>query len=661
MITCLSAPLLAADGIGLDPSNNPYTARHLGMGGASLGFADDASGVFINASGLAKAEFPQMLGASRKLVLDEVQYSLFCWAMPSEWGTFGIGYTGLNVGDSIPTRRDEATNRIIVDPSREATAYDNSTIALAYAKQLNPELSVGGALKLFNQSISGGLSSRASGTGIDLGATYTALPWLTAAANLQNVLEGTLAWGGGASDKIGGYYKLGGRATVMGTAEALLKHQQTLIAGLDIDIPHSKLGSTNYHLGLDYFPLPRIALRVGLNMEQSNTGLTFGVGLVNGGFRFDYAFAPKPGLPNDTPHYFSLAYIGERVLKYDRSLKRKESGIVWLSPQDRSVTNRTDINIKVRVQEKRILDEKKRYVVTAISETSEVYETAEYADLAVVYLNGIKIDQVGTIETSSPLAKGRNVFEAVGYSKPEKVPDSSSADVFVATSEVKVLRFNPFSDTPMSHWAIEPIALSVTLGLIKGYPDDTFRPEQGITRAELVTLLIRTLPVKLAESVPYSGFSDVGTSHWAAKYIAYGNYLGLVTGYPDGTFKPNRVLNRAEGVTILARYAKLALRKDFPKPFPDLTANFWANEYIDAAQRSGMLVYLVGRNFEPTTHFSRAEATEVLYRTPQIQRGVNEFWETGVISAGQVEVKTPASTTPAAAEQPLGSDLPASR
>lgn len=213
----------------------------------------------------------------------------------------------------------------------------------------------------------------------------------------------------------------------------------------------------------------------------------------------------------------------------------------------------------------------------------------------------------------------------------------------------------------MTHWAIEPIALSVTLGLIKGYPDDTFRPERGITRAELVTLLVRTMPVKLAESVPYSGFSDVGSNHWAAKYIAYGNYLGLVTGYPDGTFKPNRVLNRAEGVTILARYSKLALNKSGGKPFPDLQDNYWANEYIEAAKRSGMLQYLVGKLFEPTTEFSRAEATEVLYRTPQIQRGVDEFWNSGVISAGQIESRPAAITAPAASDQPLGSDLPTSR
>jgi hypothetical protein len=194
----------------------------------------------------------------------------------------------------------------------------------------------------------------------------------------------------------------------------------------------------------------------------------------------------------------------------------------------------------------------------------------------------------------------------------------------------------------MNHWAIRPIALSVTLGLVKGYPDNTFKPEKGITRAELVTLLVRTMPVRLSEDLTYSGFSDVSSKHWAAKYIAYGSFKKLVTGYPDGTFKPNKVLTRAEGITILARYANLREEPGTPPPFPDLGPKFWANKYIAPAKKAGLLQYLVGKNFEPSTPFTRAEACEVLYQTPQVQQGVNQYWDTGIISAGHPEAKVPA-------------------
>jgi len=367
-------------------------------------------------------------------------------------------------------------------------------------------------------------------------------------------------------------------------------------------------------------------------MDQNGSGLTYGVGLVNGGFRFDYAFAERGGMPGDVPHYFSLSYIGERVDTVFHKLKKKEPYIKFTQPRDRFITDQDTIAISAEARAKRILDQKTVWTVTAISETQEVTEVTETEDLKHVYINGIKIDQVGTIETSSPLGMGRNVFEIVGYTIPEILAGKVTSEVFTGSGEVKVLRFKPFTDTPMTHWAIEPIALSVTLGLVKGYPDDTFRPEKGITRAELVPLLVRSMPVRLAESVPTTGFRDVPVSHWAAKYIAYGSFKELITGYPDGTFKPNRVLSRAEGVTILARYAKLIEKETTPPPFPDLKRGYWANKYIEPAKKAGILKYLEGKNFEPSKPFPRSEACEVLYRTPQIKRKVDQFWETGIVS-----------------------------
>jgi len=650
----------AVDGITLNPASTLYNARALGMGGVSVAYANDASGVFANPAATAGLEFPQVLAASRKLVLDETQYTLFSWALPTDFGTFGLGYTSLNTADSLPTQRDPATERILLDPSREATSFDNSAVAISYSRQLNEMILVGGNYKFFNQSFSGGVKQSVQTTGLDLGVVFKPFSWLTAAANMQNLLEGSLAWSATAKDKVGGVYKLGSKVNILGsTAEAMLYHQQSLSAGFDLDIPHSSLASSAYHLGAEYMPLKYIALRAGLNMEGTEAGMTFGVGFINGGFRFDYAFLQRPGIPGDNPHYFSLSYIGERVKTKSYKLKDKEAAITWYNPKDRTISDRSDIKIKALVQEKRILDETTTWTVTGVSATSEVNDVDKYANLPTVYLNGIKIDQVGTIESSSPLAMGRNVFEITAYSTPEMMVGRASLEVFAASSEARVLRFKPFTDTPMTFWAIRPIALAVTLGVVKGYPDDTFRPDKGITRAELVTLLVRTMPVRLAATVPYSGFDDVSNKHWAAKYIAYGSHKGLITGYPDGTFKPNKVLTRAEGVTVLARYSNLAILPAKKPPFPDLQPDFWANKYIAAAKKEGMLQYLVGKNFEPTTPFTRAEATEVLYRTPMIQRAIDQFWDTGALSTEQsrtplkpeteivMPVETPAPTVEA--------------
>jgi hypothetical protein len=641
LLYSMAAPVAAVGGTSFDPSLTPFTARQVGMGGVAVGFANDANGIFSNPAGMVELEFPQLVATSRKLVLDETQYSLIGAAIPTDYGTFGFGYVTMGTGGSLPTQLDPGTNRIIIDPTREAMSYDNSVAAISYANkakipQLPNKIAYGGNLKFFSQGLSGDFTSKASGMGLDLAASYQAKPWLTVGANLQNLLEGTMQWDGGASDKIGGNYKLGCKVNVLGSSkEALYQYPQTLHAGLDIDVSHSTLTSTNYHLGFEYFPYEKVALRSGFNLEQDNLGFTLGIGLINGGFRFDYAFAQRPGIPGDTPHYFSLSYVGARSVSQVRAKapKRKESRVKFIKPKDRSITDADTIVISAEARAALIYDLTTIWRVIAISETREVKEVRELEDLKPVYLNGIKLNQTGSISATSPLAIGRNVFQLVGYTSPKVMLKKGTPEVFTASGEAKVLRFVPFSDTPMDYWAIRPIALSVTLGLVKGYPDDTFRPERGITRAELVTLLVRSMSdINPEAEIAATPFTDVDSSHWGAKYIMIGSRKNLITGYPDGSFKPSRVLTRAEGVTILTRYSGLVGEEQKASPFPDVKPDYWAAKYIGPAKELGLLKYLEGKDFEPSKPFPRAEAAEVLYRTPNIQKRVDQYWETGTIS-----------------------------
>ncbi len=622
---CIALPAFGVDGVSLDPSATLYTARQLGMGGVSVAFANDANGVLANPACLTKLEFPQMTGSSRKLVLDETQYTLFGWAIPSDWGTFGVGYAGISTGGSLPTKLDPATNRIIIDPSREATSYNNSVIALSYSREFFDWLSLGLNLKSFSQVLSGDMSSTASGMGYDFGVLVEPMSWAKFGANLQNISEATLAWDGGANDTVGGYYKLGCKLNLLGSSqEALKEHGQALAVGIDYDLPHSTLSAAQYHLGLEYFPLEKLALRTGFSAD----GITFGLGVVNGGFRFDYAYVARPEMPGDTPHYFTLSYIGERVIKYDRKLKQKEHAFNFLNPKDRSVTDKASIVMLAEAKAKRIIDQTKRWVVTAVSETKEVTQVTEFENLGHVSYNGkiIGDGKPGTVETTVKLHPGRNVIKFNGHIMPEGI---------MGTGEAKILRFAPFEDTPMTHWAIKPIALSSTLGLVKGYKNNLFKPSKGISRAELVTLLVRTFPVKTEDLIASADFKDLPSSHWAAKYVAFGVEKKLVTGYPNGTFKPNKVLSRAEGITILARYAGLKEDANAGAEFPDLKDDFWANKYVAPAKKAGLLEYLKGRDLKPSAAFTRAEACEVLYHTPIVQKKVDDYWERGIVGGAQ--------------------------
>ena len=274
-------------------------------------------------------------------------------------------------------------------------------------------------------------------------------------------------------------------------------------------------------------------------------------------------------------------------------------------------------------------DKTRTWTVTAISDTKEVSEIFEYEPLAQVTLNSRPFVS-GTFEAVESLGGGRNIFRLYGQ---------VSGETLTASAELKVLRIVPFDDVPMSFWAADPIYLNAVLGIVNGYPDNTFKPEKGITRAELVTLLVKSLgtPQATLDGIGTDEvFSDVKYTHWAHKHITHGNSLRYVTGYPDGTFKPNKVLTRAEGITILARYAGLTEEANVAgAPFPDLTPGFWANKYIVPAKQAGLLNYLSGKEFEFKKEFTRAEACEILIQVRHIKDKIDAYWDTGLISAGQ--------------------------
>ena len=108
---------------------------------------------------------------------------------------------------------------------------------------------------------------------------------------------------------------------------------------------------------------------------------------------------------------------------------------------------------------------------------------------------------------------------------------------------------NNFSDVPSTLWSAESIGFMQSLGMLGGYPDDTFRPEQPITRAELVAIVCRFKAA--VPGVPV--FNDVPMAHWAINDINAAAAQKWVGGYEDGSFRPERPITRAEVVSILCR------------------------------------------------------------------------------------------------------------
>ena len=121
------------------------------------------------------------------------------------------------------------------------------------------------------------------------------------------------------------------------------------------------------------------------------------------------------------------------------------------------------------------------------------------------------------------------------------------------------------------------------LGIIAGYPDGTFRPDNNITRGEFAKIAVIVLGLEksadLLENVP-SNFKDVKVGDWYNKYVNVAANQGILKGYPDGTFKPNSNITQAEALTIVLRL--LGYKEDH------LPGN-WPYNYVTQADRIGLL------------------------------------------------------------------------
>ncbi|OWR32036.1 hypothetical protein CDO73_06080 [Saccharibacillus sp. O23] len=160
------------------------------------------------------------------------------------------------------------------------------------------------------------------------------------------------------------------------------------------------------------------------------------------------------------------------------------------------------------------------------------------------------------------------------------------------------------------HWAEKPIRAFIRLQLVNGYADGTFKPNDFITRAEFAALLNRSFDVRAGNAS--TALTDI-ESHWAKEDIRNLVSTGVIKGYADDSFKPNQTITREEMVVMLSRIVNLdRLAKDEEKGrFNDLDHAYAAAE-IKAGAQAGMVRGNGSGNFYPKSSATRAEALQVI-------------------------------------------------
>ncbi len=182
-----------------------------------------------------------------------------------------------------------------------------------------------------------------------------------------------------------------------------------------------------------------------------------------------------------------------------------------------------------------------------------------------------------------------------------------------------------YKDLPDGYWAKKQIEYLASLGIMGGYPDQTFRPDKELNRSELAVLLVKAKNFKIGP-VDEIEFSDVRASDWFAPYVAIAVDRKYMNGYPDETFRPNQIVSRAEAALIFARYAGLYMKPKLSRSnYPDVGTKHWASSAIAAGKEAGFYEYISSGDFGLDKSLTRAEAAEILAKTPFVKKKIKEL------------------------------------
>ncbi len=178
-----------------------------------------------------------------------------------------------------------------------------------------------------------------------------------------------------------------------------------------------------------------------------------------------------------------------------------------------------------------------------------------------------------------------------------------------------------FGDVPANFWALNQILAVVNAGIAQGFPGGLFQPGLPLTRDQAAVFLARGIAggdAKVPAGPSTATFSDVPTSNFAFRYIEFVAARGIMTGFPDGTFRPTEPVTRADLATFVARVraggdANVPAFIGTPS-FSDVPADSPALEYIEYAKTQGLIRGFPDGSFQPDMVVTRDQMAVFLAR-----------------------------------------------
>ncbi|WP_071393448.1 C40 family peptidase [Bacillus tuaregi] len=224
--------------------------------------------------------------------------------------------------------------------------------------------------------------------------------------------------------------------------------------------------------------------------------------------------------------------------------------------------------------------------------------------------------------THSGIYIGNNEFISATSSKGIKIDSLSSSywgPKYYGATRVITGKPGEFNDVSASSPSYTAIATLSKQGIIQGFEDGNFRPDANVTRGQAAAIINRVLNKQPAS---LNSFSDVPSSNRFAKDIAVIKELGIIDGFPDGTFRPNDNMTRAQMAVIVERAFNLK-GKTFTAashhPYSDVSPDYWAHDAIVTMSNIDRTTVFAGDRYYATSQASRAFFTTAIYNAMNVQ------------------------------------------
>lgn len=166
------------------------------------------------------------------------------------------------------------------------------------------------------------------------------------------------------------------------------------------------------------------------------------------------------------------------------------------------------------------------------------------------------------------------------------------------------------------HWSSQFIEYFRRKGVLRGYQSGEMKPDQAITRAELTKVILETLDVSMSGRRFSGRFNDVQSRDWYWKYVEKAADLEIIQGYSDGSFRPNQNVSRAEALSIILRAFDIPSRSS-QKIFSDVPRGQWFYDAVATAYEFGLIKGYDDGSFRPHNSITRGEAAKIAYLASQ--------------------------------------------